>query len=605
MFETAQDGILLVDFHTGMILDVNKFLLDMLDFSKADFLKRHLWEVGVFKDIAASKKNFRTLQRKRYVRFEDLPLVTKSGKKMDVEFVANAYQVDGETTIQCNIRDITSRVQAQLALQEAEKIAGLGSYNLDITTAKWISSALLDEIFGINEFFKRSIAGWIELIHPDHRQMMSEYFQTHVLGQHHPFDKEYMIIRRSDKSTRWVHGLGRLEFNPQGQPTRMIGTIMDITERKRLEEKILADKFIDEAILESIGDAVFACNSDGHLILFNKMAESVTGITAKEAIGKHYHQVVKFIQESDGTPSDDFIAEAIAKNKITRMTNHTLLVRSDGKKIPVSDSASPIKEPNGKIIGCVCVFHDVTKEYQVDKAKTEFVSLASHQLRTPLSTINWYSEMLLSGDAGQLNPKQEQYAKETHHASKRMCELVNSLLNVSRLELGTFSIDPKQTVVKDLIQTCIKDFRHQIKTKHLSLTQKYSPDVHSMLLDPKLFSIIIQNLLSNAIKYTPSSGKIRLGLTKDTDSILITVSDTGIGIPHEQQDKIFDKLYRADNAKAVDPDGSGLGLYIAYVIASNAGGKIWHKPNTTAGTSFFVRFPITGMKSKTGNKQLT
>ncbi|HQT44468.1 MAG TPA: PAS domain S-box protein, partial [Candidatus Micrarchaeota archaeon] len=120
LFETAQDGILLIDFDTGMILDANQFLIDLLGYSKKDFLKKYLWEVGVFKDIAASKENFATLQKKRFVRFEDLPLETKAGKKIEVEFVANAYKVDGTTTIQCNIRDITERKNLARAL-EAKK----------------------------------------------------------------------------------------------------------------------------------------------------------------------------------------------------------------------------------------------------------------------------------------------------------------------------------------------------------------------------------------------------------------------------------------------------------------------------------------------------
>jgi PAS domain S-box-containing protein len=109
LFETAQDGILLIDFKTGMILDVNQFLIDLLDYSKKDFLGKHLWQVGVFKDIAASKQNFLTLQKKRYVRFDDLPLETRKGKKIDVEFVANAYGVGDVTIVQCNIRDITEQ----------------------------------------------------------------------------------------------------------------------------------------------------------------------------------------------------------------------------------------------------------------------------------------------------------------------------------------------------------------------------------------------------------------------------------------------------------------------------------------------------------------
>jgi PAS domain S-box-containing protein len=195
-----------------------------------------------------------------------------------------------------------------------------------------------------------------------------------------------------------------------GDTTIIQCNIRDITDRKRAEQSALEAvkeiRAVDESILNSIGDAVFACDEYGKISLFNIMAERMTGISAREAVGSHYNQIVTFIGEGDGKPVNDFITEAIKNDKITKTANHVLLVRKDGRKIPVANSAAPFKNIKGDILGCVVVFHDVTKERQVDKAKTEFVSLASHQLRTPLSAINWYSEMLLSEDVGKLSQKQ-------------------------------------------------------------------------------------------------------------------------------------------------------------------------------------------------------
>jgi PAS domain S-box-containing protein len=121
LFETAQDGILLVDYDTGMIVDVNPFLIDMLGYSKNDFLEKHLWEIGIFKDIVASQENFLKLQQDKYVRYEDLPLETKDGRKIAVEFVSNVYKVDGTTVIQCNVREITARKKAEDDLKDQNR----------------------------------------------------------------------------------------------------------------------------------------------------------------------------------------------------------------------------------------------------------------------------------------------------------------------------------------------------------------------------------------------------------------------------------------------------------------------------------------------------
>ena len=378
----------------------------------------------------------------------------------------------------------------------------------------------------------------------------------------------------------------------------------DITERKNEQQLILETKIRDEAILNSIGDAVFACDKDGKIILFNKMAETLIEIPKNKAIGSHYSRIVNFVNESTGKASNDFVAEAIRDNKITAMNNHVVLVLKDGRKIPVADSAAPVNDSDGKILGCVVVFHDVTRERQIDKAKTEFVSLASHQLRTPLSTINWYTEMLLSEDVGAFSLKQRQYTQEVSSASRRMVDLVDSLLNVSRLELGTFEVDPKLVNVVKIVKNCFKEFTQQIAKKKLVVKQKYYEGIPDIKVDPKLFVIIVLNILSNSIKYSNSGGKITLSISKDNGNFILAIADNGVGIPKEQQSEIFGKLFRADNAKKMDPDGTGLGLYIVKEIVYYSGGKVWFKSSEGKGTTFYVSLPLTGMKKKLGSKGL-
>ena len=383
------------------------------------------------------------------------------------------------------------------------------------------------------------------------------------------------------------------------------------------KNQLEAEKAKDEAILASIGDAVMACDKDGRVTLFNGVAEALTGFSTKEVIGRHYSQLLHFIKESDEKPGNDFIAEAIKTGRQTKMANHTLLITKDGQKIPVADSAAPVKDAHGEIMGCVVVFRDVTHERDVDKAKTEFVSLASHQLRTPLTSIGWYVEMLQSGDAGILNNKQKEFLSEVYTGNKRMVELVNALLNVSRMELGTFIVEPEPTDVVKLAQSVADEQKPQIEAKKLKLSEKYSKDLPLFNADPKLLRMVAQNLLSNAVKYTPDKGKVGfdIWLAKKGDevgwkkvkeeSVAITVSDTGYGIPAAQQEKIFTKLFRADNVREKDTDGTGLGLYIVKAIVDHSGGAVWFESVENKGTTFYVTLPLSGMKKKEGAKTLT
>lgn len=366
--------------------------------------------------------------------------------------------------------------------------------------------------------------------------------------------------------------------------------------------KELSDR--NEAILSSIGDGAYACDRQGKIILFNKMAEEITGITKKDALGKHFSWVTNFVNEKTGKQSHDFISQAIRTKMKTGMESDTLLVRKDGKKIPVADTAAPIFDSSGEVTGCIVVFRDVTKERSIDRAKTELVSLSSHQLRSPLTAIGWFAELLESKTNGVLTEKQLKLTKEIRDAHKRMTTLINSLLNVSRIEMGTFAVEPKSTDIGLIVKATLELFRHQIFEKKLTLLENYDKNLDNFRADPKILGVIFQNLISNAVKYTPVGGKIEINIKKQK-SLEISVSDTGVGIPKYQQPKIFSKLFRADNANNIDPSGTGLGLYIVSEIVKASGGTIRFESEEGKGSTFYVSYPLSGMTGKKGEKSLT
>lgn len=253
-------------------------------------------------------------------------------------------------------------------------------------------------------------------------------------------------------------------------------------------------------------------------------------------------------------------------------------------------------------------YQDVTKETEIDQTKTEFVSLASHQLRTPLTAINWYTEMLLGGDAGAVNDEQKDYLTQVAMASKRMVELVSALLNVSRIEMGTFAMEPEATDLHNLLTSVLQEISHEIQKKSLEIVDE-SDELPKISVDPKLMRIVYQNLLTNAVKYTPEKGKVTIKHRLITDEkigevVQLEVTDTGIGIPIDQQGKIFSKLFRAANAQLADSQGTGLGLYIVKAIVEEAGGKIQFTSQENHGTTFTIFLPKAGMPERAGSKAL-
>lgn len=248
-------------------------------------------------------------------------------------------------------------------------------------------------------------------------------------------------------------------------------------------------------------------------------------------------------------------------------------------------------EKTGRPLRMTGVNWDITKEKEIDRAKTEFVSLASHQLRTPLSSINWYTEMLLDGDGGKLTKTQRDFLQEIYQGNKRMVALVDDLLSVSRLEMGTFVIDPEKLDIVDVADSVLKELEFRIEEKKMKLRKDYEkvPVIYS---DKNLLRMILQNLLTNAVKYTPENGQITLRLLAHKGELMIVVSDNGYGIPKVQQGRVFSKLFRADNVKSRDTDGTGLGLYIIKAIVERLGGEINFESEENVGTTFYVKIPL-------------
>lgn len=266
---------------------------------------------------------------------------------------------------------------------------------------------------------------------------------------------------------------------------------------------------------------------------------------------------------------------------------------------------------------------EVSRHRGISRAKTDFVNIASHQLRTPLSIIKWYLDYLISGDAGAVNDEQKKYLTEAYRGNERLIELVNGLLDVSRIDLGTFSIEPEMVDIAVVVDRAIEKFSNLIKKNKLNI-RKEIEEMPKINLDPRLTEISFEHIISNSIKYTPEGGTIKIAIKKDKKNALVEISDTGCGIPLEQQPKIFTKLFRAENARKMESVGTGLGLYVVKAIMDKSGGKVWFKSPSPElflkenpeeakktsgeafrGSSFYLSIPLQGMKSRAGTKKLT
>lgn len=245
-----------------------------------------------------------------------------------------------------------------------------------------------------------------------------------------------------------------------------------------------------------------------------------------------------------------------------------------------------------RMVGTV---HDITHEKEIDQVKTQFLSLASHQMRGPLTTINWHAEMLLQQQSEGLTDIQKKYIHELYNASKRTVQLTNDLLTVSELELGKMPFKPEKLFLPKIAKRVLEDFNHTITEKKINFKEVYSSDLPEIMTDFFLLKTIFNELISNAVNYTPPEGTITMNIALDpqkTNTFLISITDTGYGIPKEEQEKIFTKMFRATNAKAKVMGGTGLGLYIIKLILQLNGGEIWFTSEENKGSTFTVALPF-------------
>lgn len=361
-------------------------------------------------------------------------------------------------------------------------------------------------------------------------------------------------------------------------------------------EALLQKNAIDTAILESIGDGIIVTDSLGRITFVNRAFVQMTGWNAAEVAGGDIQGVLP-IENANGV-REDFLPDVIeAVLSGTHYTSDTskpyFYVRKDGTKFPASSIITPVRL-HGQVVGLVTSFRNITREMDIDKAKTEFVSLASHQLRSPLSAINWYTEMLLAGDVGPITEGQEKYLCEVYKGNQRMITLVNALLNVTRMSLGTFILEPEPIEIIPLLQNVVAEQQPDIEKKNLHVRTRVNLPISTIESDTKLLRMVLQNLVSNAIKYTPPGGNIDLALELDPSNqyLRFTVTDTGCGIPLKQHPHIFTRLFRADNVRTQDIEGTGLGLYIVKAIIENSGGRVWFESEENIGSIFHVELPL-------------
>ncbi len=363
-------------------------------------------------------------------------------------------------------------------------------------------------------------------------------------------------------------------------------------ELKKTYATIENDKLRDEAILASIGEGVIATDEKGAVLFANGTLAKILGLKVRDIFGKDFAKIVKY-QNEDGReiPVEKRpinIAFKTGKTVSVSMADNFYYVRQDGVKFPVAITVTPIIL-NSKIIGTIGIIHDVTAEKEVDKRKSEFIALASHQLRTPISIIRWNLE-LLEKEAG-LSPKGKTFLKDAYTGTLRTIKLVGDLLNVAKIEEHRAKFNPKPTDICEIVQKVVEAAKFEAEKRNIDVKIVKPKDLPKINVDIEAFRDVVEALLLNAVRYNKENGSVLIEIKKIDSNAAIKIADTGIGIPEAEQPRIYQKFFRASNATKIDNSGTGLGLYIVKSYVEAWGGSIRFESREGKGTTFFVTLP--------------
>lgn len=368
----------------------------------------------------------------------------------------------------------------------------------------------------------------------------------------------------------------------------ILNILEDLSRERAISESA---RLRDEALLSSIGEGLIVIDGKGNISNVNPQGLAILGYKEEELRGKWFPGTLKALN-ADGKPIDPLdrpVLRALSTGQV--ITEVIYYLRKDGSSFPAVLTISPVVE-DGKPVGAIEVFRDITKERQLEEAKEEFVSLASHQLRTPATGVKAFVSMMLDGYAGKLTSKQQAFMKKVYDTNERQLQIVNDMLNVARIDAGRIRPDFAPTDVSMLIQDILDEQALTIKERQQQVDVSLPKTPVKAVLDPKLVRMVVENLVSNASKYTPDQGRIKVALSAGRDRLRVAVSDTGVGIAKDDLPKLFKRFSRIDNKLSTARGGTGLGLYLAQNIVLLHGGRMTVDSELGKGSTFTVELPF-------------
>ena len=480
LFDQANEGLILLTMD-GKIAEVNQSFAAMHGFTVDELKNTRINDLDVLRENAFEGRAevMRRINAGEVVRFE-VEHYHKDGHSFILCDTASLITIGNQQFYLAFHQDITDRKRAEeqllvseSTLKESQKLAGLGTFDLDIHTGILSTSHILKEIFGIDEKYDHSLNGWTALLHPDDREKVLNHLMNEVIGNMQPGNIAFRFVRLNDKTTRWMHALGKLEFDADCLPIKVHGTAQDITEQKQFESEL---------------------------------------VKAKE------------------------------------------------------------------------------KAEESDRLKSAFLANISHEIRTPMNAILGFSNLLKEPHLS--DEEQQEYIKLIDIGSKRMLNIIHDIVDISKIESRQMEVLIIDTNVNEKIELVYNLYKPEASQKGIQIFYKNALQKNEAVIqtDREKLNAILSNLVVNAIQYT-NEGSIEFGYEKKGETLEFFVKDTGIGVPEQYKELIFERFRQGNDLTRKFTEGTGLGLSISKAYIELLGGKMWLESEVGKGSTFYFTLP--------------
>ncbi|WP_440951975.1 PAS domain S-box protein [Methanococcoides sp. FTZ1] len=602
LFENANDAIYLADLN-GQFLEVNKVACDQLGYTQSELLQMKPQDIDSFDDVAQVEDRINRLIQHEHTLFETVHN-QKDGSTIPVEVNIRLLDYMGKKTILGISRDITKRKKTEESLQESEEkfrsmfqysAAGMAVFSSDGNILQ-VNSALW-QFLGYSEDELLQLTAF-DPIHPDDREDVRSFFEELVLGkrQYLHFEKRFV---RKDGSIVWGHASAVLLHSSRNNSFCVMALVQDITDRKKAEVALKESEKKYSKIVENGNDGIVIIQ-DGLIKYANSKAAEITGRTKEEIIGKSSLEFVakesrKWIQQRE--------KERFEYGKVFPDKFELYGICKDGSKVPIEYSSSLI-EYEGRPAAMSIVrditerkineklFIEKTKVEATSRAKSEFISTMSHEMRTPLTIIIGYADLLYLQNFGELNQKQKNYVGTILESAKHLLALINDTLDLSKIEASKMELNIEEVSINDVIDDVRTTLMPLTSSKNIDILANVNTDIATIKVDKMKFKQILYNFVSNALKFTPEKGTITIETRPVSNMIQIDVIDTGIGISEENMKELFQPFQQVNNHETREQRGTGLGLTLVKKFVEMHGGEVWVQSEVGKGSTFGFTMPI-------------